>query len=134
MVSVRASFPWLTRARATAPLNAFETLARRVVSALAMARWVATFPTPAVRICGVPPTSMRAMAPGGPPGVATRVRRAAERVADGVVEVDGDDDVEHAASMMAASVAPPSDRQKTIVLPCTRQPYRCPDGRRLLEP
>jgi hypothetical protein len=38
-------------------------------------------------------------------------------VADG--DVGADDVVEHAASMIATGIAPPSNRHHAVVLPCT---------------
>ena len=48
MVSSRLSFPWATRASATAPLKALEMLAIRTVSLGEMGSRVTTLPTPAV--------------------------------------------------------------------------------------
>ncbi len=71
MVSVSFNFRWATRDKATAPLNALETLAMRTVSSAERGVPVAVLPTPAVVTCAFCPTWTRAMAPGGPPVMET---------------------------------------------------------------
>src|ERR1039458_6776395 len=63
-----------------APLNALDTLAMRAVSFDVGACSDATSPTPTATTWVRCPTWTTAMAPGGPPGIATNFRSAAENV------------------------------------------------------
>ena len=115
-VSVRESEPWLTRASVMAPLYALDTLAMRAVSFEVGACLDATSPTPAATTWVRRPTWTTAMAPGGPPGIATNSRSAAENVDRDVLCLDAPNDDAPAvtANPTVADAAINSDRIRRV--------------------
>ena len=81
IVSSSASTPSSTSASAVAPLNALDTLAIRMWSSAVGGSSAPTSATPTPNTCRSGPDCTTAIAPGGPPGIATSSRSASSSCA-----------------------------------------------------